>query len=74
VISRKQVARVMRTTDVDGLTTVDERNAARRNAVEEFLAGETTVATWVQGSETDMILSDLQSYREWEKEDEDAAF
>lgn len=67
MINRTQISAVMAAVNVEGLSSVNARNAARLDAVESFLDAENTVAVWVDGSEKDMIMSDLESYPEWEK-------
>lgn len=48
--------------------SVNERNQQRREAVQEYLQNRSN-ATGLQGTVHDMILSDLQFYPEWEREE-----
>jgi hypothetical protein len=65
-VTREEISQVMRDATLTG-DTVAERNAERRAAVEEFLRGVPN-QEWTQGTQHDMILSDLVSYPEWERE------
>lgn len=69
---RADVEYVMAFTDVSGLETAEERNAARQANVEKFLDDDTTYnldeRTGLNGvSLRNMILSDLSSYPQWEE-------
>lgn len=64
-VTREDISNVL-SQPVQG-DTIEERNANRRLAVEEFLSGTPNIQ-WTQGKMHDMILSDLESYPEWEKE------
>lgn len=66
-ISREQVSAAMSEVIFTSNNPKD-RNAERRQAVEEFLIGKPN-RQWTQGSVHDMILSDLKSYPEWENEE-----
>lgn len=67
MIMREDIEEVMRSADTTGLT-VAERNEQRRQAVAEFLKGKPD-SPGFHGSEHTMIMSDLDSYPQWEKED-----
>lgn len=66
MIGRDEISQVMQEATVDA-DTADGRNAQRRQAVETFLAGQADYQS-TMGSAHAMILSDLESYREWEKD------
>lgn len=66
-INRSEISEVL-AQSVSG-NTIEERNSNRRELVVEFLNNRTSI-TWLQGSSHDMILSDLESYPEWEREDD----
>lgn len=65
-IMRQDIEDVIQSTVVVGDTPA-ERNEQRRQAVMEFLSNKPN-SPGLQGSEHDMILSDLKSYRGWEIE------
>lgn len=66
-IMREEIEQVM--ADVITLgETVAERNENRRQAVVEFLKDKPD-SRGIHGSEHAMILSDLDSYPQWESED-----
>lgn len=70
-ITRDEISLAMQQAVVDG-ETAEDRNAQRRAAVEEFLASQPNGAG-LQGSVHDMIMSDLESYKEWEDDAAKAA-
>lgn len=67
MITRENISHVM--IDCKPQTaSATSRNNERVEAVRTFLEGHTAVG--LQGTEYDMILSDLPSYPEWEDESE----
>lgn len=68
MIERTQISAVMAEVDTSEFKTPGGRNAARYDAVSTWLDEQDTVAKWIDGSEKDMILSDLDSYPEWESD------
>lgn len=63
---RDEIEHVLRSVDMTGLTTPEERNGARTAAVAQFLDEQKVTGVGTQGNVVDMILGDLASYREWE--------
>jgi len=66
-VMREDIEEVMANAFAMG-ETVAERNEQRRQAVIEFLKDKPNSRGY-HGSEHDMILSDLDSYPQWEQED-----
>ena len=66
-ISRAEIEQVL-ATPVEG-DTPSERNERRREAVLEFLSSRPS-GSGLQGREHDMIMSDLESYRGWEYDED----
>lgn len=66
MIERSEISEVMSGTFLGGSPV--ERNEQRRAAVVEFLKDKPD-HVGLAGSEHSMILSDLKSYPEWERED-----